>query len=128
MIIQGYNYFCDMPEDAQYLRSPQPDERFIEENMVFILPDRLRKFRRHLWHVRRNPGPVHVYVPLFRVNTVMASEPLPAGFGAAQDVYPFYTHTTHRRGRALDYYVVFIFKDKDSYVRCQTLLQPPAQG
>jgi hypothetical protein len=57
MIIQGYTYFCDMPDDARYLRSPQPDERFIEENMVFILPDRLRKFRRQLWHVRRNPGP-----------------------------------------------------------------------
>ncbi len=87
-----------MPEDTRYLRRAQPDERFIEENMVFILPDRLRKFRRHLWHVRRNPGPVHVYVPLFRVNTLVASEPLPAGYGAVQDVYPFYTHTTHRRG------------------------------
>ena len=125
MKIQGYNFFCDMPDDARYLRRAQPDERFIEENMIFILPDRLRKFRRNLWHVRRNPGPVHIYVPLFRVETLLESDPLPPEYGPPQDVFPFYTHTTRRRGRALDYYVLFIFRDKESYVRWNAALPVP---
>lgn len=125
MIVQGYNFFCDMPDDTRYLRAAQPDERFIEENMIFILPDRFRKFRKNLWHVRKNAGPTHIYMPLFRVQTLLASEPLPQGYDGPQDVFPFYTHTARRRSRSLDYYLLFLFKDKTSFVKCQQLLPVP---
>lgn len=126
MKIQGYNFFCDMPEDMQYLRRESPDERFIEENMIFILPDRLRKFRKNLWHVRKNAGATHVYIPLFRVKTLLASEAaagaVPEGYEGPFDVFPFYAHTSKRRSRSLDYYLLFIFRDKTSFVKCKLLL------
>ncbi|MFT9460206.1 MAG: hypothetical protein ABF611_11700 [Acetobacter orientalis] len=125
MIVQGYNFFCDMPQDMRYLRQESEGERFIEENMIFILPDRLRKFRKNLWHVRKNAGPTHIYVPLFRVQTQLASELLPQGYAGPLDVYPFYTHTSRRRSRSLDYYVLFVFKDKTSFVKCSQLLPAP---
>lgn len=122
MKIQGYNFFCDMPDDMLYLRKESPDERFIEENMVFILPDRLRKFRKNLWHVRKNAGPTHIYIPLFRVKTILASDPVPSGYEGPLDVFPFYAHTSKRRSRSLDYYLLFVFRDKASYVKCKLLL------
>lgn len=126
MIVHGYNFFCDMPEDTLYLRRKTENERFIEENMVFILPDRLRKFRKNLWHVRKNAGPTHIYMPLFRVHTLLASEPQPQGYDGPLDVFPFYTHTARRRSRSLDYYLLFLFRDKTSFVKCSQLLPIPS--
>ncbi|MFT8517518.1 MAG: hypothetical protein ABF673_10675, partial [Acetobacter persici] len=108
MIIQGYNFFCDMPDDMRYLRNSTPDENFIEENMIFILPDRLKKFRKNLWHVRRNAGATHIYLPLFRVKTILEQDPIPPGYEGPLDVFQFYNHTSKRRSRALDYYLLFV--------------------
>lgn len=124
MIIQGYNFFCDMPDDMRYLRNSTPDESFIEENMIFILPDRLKKFRKNLWHVRRNAGATHIYIPLFRVKTILEQDPIPPGYEGPFDVFPFYTHTSKRRSRALDYYLLFVFRHKETYVQCKSLLNP----
>ncbi|AOX16007.1 hypothetical protein [Kozakia baliensis] len=122
MIIQDYNFYCDMPDDTQYLESATPQEGFIERNMIFLLPDRLRKFKKNLYHVRRNTGPSNTYAPIFRVRCLTQSEILPEGYNGPFDVFPFYTHTTKTRARHKDYYVLFIFKDKLSYVKCKSLL------
>ncbi|EHH67945.1 hypothetical protein [Gluconobacter morbifer] len=121
MIVQDHPYFCNMPEDMRYYRPAVFPEGFIEKSIVFVLPDRLRKFRRNLWHVRRNPGDDAVYMPLFRVNCVLESEPQPTGLEGPFDIYPFYTRTTKTRSRELDYYVLFLFREKLAFLRCQEL-------
>lgn len=123
MIVQDHPHFCNMPEDMRYYQPEHFGEGFIEKSMVFLLPERLKKFRRNLWHVRRNPGDDAVYMPLFRVNCILPSEPAPAGLQGPFDVYPFYTRTTKTRSRELDYYVLFIFRDRMSWMRCKALLE-----
>lgn len=117
MIIRGYNFFCDMTPDMQYLRNHDPVDGFIERNMIFVLPDRLRRFRKNLYHVRRNTGPSHEYSPLFRVRSQLRSDPVPAGYDGPCDVFPFYANATMTRTRHKDYYVLFIFRDKMSWAR-----------
>ncbi|QOF95628.1 hypothetical protein IFJ82_02860 [Novacetimonas hansenii] len=117
MIIRGYNFFCDMTPDMQYLRNHDPVDGFIERNMIFVLPDCLRRFRKNLYHVRRNTGPSHEYSPLFRVRSQLRSDPVPAGYDGPCDVFPFYANATMTRTRHKDYYVLFIFRDKMSRAR-----------
>lgn len=123
MIVQDHPYFCNMPDDMQYYRPDVFPSGFIEKSMVFALPDRLKKFRRNLWHVRRNPGEDAVYMPLFRVDCILKTDPPPLGLQGPLDAYPFYTRTTKTRSRELDYYVLFIFREKLSFMRCQELVE-----
>ena len=122
MIVQDHPFFCNMPEDMRYYRPLEFPEGFIEKSMVFIIPDRLRKFRRHLWHVRRNPGDEAIYMPLFRVQCILPNDAAPAGLKGPLDVYPFYARTTKTRNKALDYYLLFLFRDRLSYQRCNQLI------
>lgn len=121
MIVQGYNHFHDMPQDMRYLESSTESGGFIEHGMIFIVPARLRKYRRSLFHVRLNDGPAAEYAPIFRCRCQTSSEPLPEGYDGPYDVYPFYARTSRTRGHRKDYYVLFLFRDKMSYVRFRDL-------
>ncbi|GAN99901.1 hypothetical protein Gxy13693_033_075 [Komagataeibacter xylinus NBRC 13693] len=122
MIVQDTNFFCDMPADMKYLRDRNPPQNFLEQNMIFVLPQRLRKFRKNLFHVRRTDADATVYAPLFQVRCITEHDPVPEGYDGPFDVFPFYTNPTRRRRRTLDYYVLFLFQDKLSYVRCRDAL------
>ncbi|MFT8517383.1 MAG: hypothetical protein ABF673_09985, partial [Acetobacter persici] len=65
-----------------------------------------------------------IYLPLFPVKTILEQVPIPPVYEGPADVFPFYTHTSKRRSRALDYYLLFVFRHKETYVQCKSLLKP----
>lgn len=122
MIVQDHPYFCDMPDDVRYLRPKELTRPFIEKTIVFVIPDRLKDFRRNLRHVRkRSNEDGAVYAPLFRARCLLASDPYPEGCVGPLDVYPFYTKVARNKRHYLDYYMLFLFDSQPEYAKFRSL-------
>lgn len=122
MIVQDYPFFCDMPEDMRYLRQETFSRPFIEKSIIFIIPDKIRDFRKNLYHVRRRENEEGaVYVPLFRGRCQLAHEPVTEGYSGPCDVYPFYTQVARNRRHYLDYYMLFLFRGQAEFAKFRDL-------
>lgn len=122
MIVQDHPWFCDMPESLRYMRAEDLPRPFIEKGIVFILPDRLRHFRKNLYHVRRRDAEDSAtYAPLFRARCILESEPHPEDMLGPFDVYPFYTKVARNRRHYLDYYMLFLFDGQPDFARFREL-------
>ncbi|AQS84987.1 MAG: hypothetical protein ABF876_06550 [Acetobacter aceti] len=111
-----------MPEGLHYMREEEFPRPFIEKGIVFILPDKLKNFRKNLYHVRRRQDDDSaLYVPLFRARCVLESEPRPEGMSGPFPVYPFYTRVARNRRHYLDYYMLFLFAGQSDLARFRNL-------
>ncbi|WP_173582172.1 hypothetical protein [Acetobacter musti] len=122
MIVQDHPWFCDMPDDLRYLKPKEFQKPFIEKTMIFILPDKLKDFRRNLWHVRKRKNEEGaVYIPLFRVQCILDRDPLPPGYLGPFNVYPFYSKVARNKRHYLDYYMLFVFDGQPNYAKFRSL-------
>ena len=112
-----------MPDSLRYMKVEEFPRPFIEKGIVFILPDKLRHFRRNLYHVRRRDDEDSAtYAPLFRATCILESEPRPEGMFGPFDVYPFYTKVARNRRHYLDYYMLFLFDSQPDFARFRNLV------
>ncbi|GBQ21114.1 hypothetical protein AA0472_0349 [Acetobacter estunensis NRIC 0472] len=122
MIVLDHPYFCDMPDSVRYMRPETFPRPFIEKGIVFVLPDKLKNFRRNLFHVRRrDDDSAATYVPLFRAKCILESDPRPPDLLGPYDVYPFYTKVARNRRHYLDYYMLFLFSGQPEFARFRAL-------
>lgn len=116
MIVRNFAFYADMSDDMRYMRRNDGGQTLIEQDMVFVLPPRLRDFRKNLFHVRRvEKSDSTLYAPLFQVRCVMADHEAMQGFDGPCDVFPFYEKSFRRRRNYRDYYVLFLFRHKVEY-------------
>jgi hypothetical protein len=122
VIVQDYPWFSDMPDCLYYMRAEEFPRPFIEKGIIFILPDKLKNFRKNLYHVRRRDNDDSaLYVPLFRANCLLESEPCPKDMSGPFPVYPFYTRIARNRRHYLDYYMLFLLGSQSERARFNTL-------
>lgn len=122
MIVRNFAFYADMPDDMRYWRKPDGQQIWIEQDMVFLLPERLKDFRKNLFHVRREErADSTLYSALFQVKCVVGAQDTPPGFDGPHDVFPFYEKIQQRRRNYRDYYVLFLFRHKRDYQKYQRL-------
>mgnify|MGYP001248190785 FL=1 len=122
MIVRNFAFYADMPDDMRYLRKPGGQPTWIEQDMVFLLPPRLKDFRKNLFHVRRaEKTESALYASLFQVKCVVAGQEDTTGFDGPYDVFPFYEKVFRRRRQYRDYYVLFLFRHKTDYQKYMRL-------
>lgn len=115
MIIRDVAFHADMPDDMRYLRRPDGTQTFIEKDMIFLLPERLKDFRKNLYHVRRvNGSDSALYAPLFLVRCVISDAEMD-GFSGPFDVFPFYEKIARNKRHYRDYYMLFLFRHQVDY-------------
>lgn len=129
MLVQGHSFFSDMPEDVRYFKPRVFSKPFIEKTMVFVLPEKLKDFRRSLWHVRKCENEEGSnYIPLFRAQCILTEEAAPAGLEGPYDVYPFYSRVPRNKRHYLDYYMLFLFRSRPEYAKfCALSGEKPAR-
>ncbi|MFT8645569.1 hypothetical protein [Gluconacetobacter sp.] len=126
MIVRDFAFHADMPDDMRYLRRPDGVQRFIEKDMIFLLPERLKDFRKDLYHVCRiNSSDSALYGPLFQVRCVIADGAAVEGFEGPCDVFPFYEKVARNKRHYRDYYVLFLFRHQADYRKYRRLCREP---
>ncbi|NHO19336.1 hypothetical protein GOB90_10190 [Acetobacter oeni] len=113
-----------MPDDLRYLEPAELSKPFIEKTMIFILPDKLKDFRKNLWHVRKRENEEGaIYVPLFRARCILAEDPVPPGYSGPFSVYPFYSKVARNKRHYLDYYMLFILSGQSDQAKFRSLTE-----
>ncbi|MBS4075272.1 hypothetical protein KGY14_08705 [Ameyamaea chiangmaiensis] len=111
-----------MPDDLRYRTRPSTGAAFIEKDMVFVLPARLKDFRRHLHYVAEVPGSDSaLYKPLFRATCIVDTYPAPPGFDGPRTIYPFYARVARNKRHYRDYYMLFLFRHQPEMAKFQML-------
>ena len=115
VIVRDAAFYVDMPDDMRYFRRPDGTQTFIEKDMVFLLPERLKDFRKNLYHVRRVNDPNSaLYAPLFQARCVISVSGID-GFDGPNDIFPFYEKIARNKRHYRDYYMLFLFRHRADY-------------
>jgi hypothetical protein len=118
MIVRDFKFNADMPDDMKYLRLPEKTSPFIEYGMIFIIPERLKNFRKNLFYVKKLQNEdSNIYQKLFPIKCITPDDQKHPEYEGPFDVFPFYEKSTLRKRNPRDYYLLFLFRHQADFRR-----------